>query len=75
MQPGESDLGMGLRGEGYREGYGAVEGYGAGYGRNQPGYAAPAAYGPGGYENVSELRYNICSSISSSSSKTIALSV
>jgi len=58
VQPtGESDLGTGLsgglRGEGYGGGYsgGYNEGYGAGYGRNQPGYAAPAAYGAGGYGN------------------------
>jgi len=56
VQPGESDLGMGLSGGLRREGYGGgySEGYGAGYGANQPGYAAPAAYGQGGYQSVSE---------------------
>jgi hypothetical protein len=46
VQPGVSDLGMGLRDSNYVQ-----EGYGAGYGRNEPGYAVPAAYGPGGYEH------------------------
>lgn len=64
VQPGVSDLGMGLRDSNYvQEGYGAAYGapygapygggYDAGYGRNQPGYGVPASYGSGGYEDVS----------------------
>lgn len=51
VQPGVSDLGMGLRDSNYVQG-----GYDAGYGRNQPGYAVQGAYGPGGYDSYEHAK-------------------
>jgi hypothetical protein len=46
IQPGVSDLGMGLRDSSYVQG-----GYGAGYGA---GYGGQGAYGQGSYESYGE---------------------
>ncbi|KAG0567736.1 hypothetical protein KC19_7G156700 [Ceratodon purpureus] len=56
VQPEVSDLGMGLGGTTYVQGGYGGGGYGGGYGRNQPGYGAPAAYGSGGLDSYEHAK-------------------